>query len=98
MPKQTTSQNSLCTTCFKSLGVETKYQIYKYLRNQESATVTELTVFTGLKQPTVSHHLKNMENSGLLTSKRNGKEVYYSIQSECPHSHRECVLKEIKFN
>lgn len=80
------------------MGVDTKYRIYAFLRNNESATVKELTHYVGLTQPTVSHHLKDMERSGLLIGVRSGKEVYYSVTEVCPVSNHNCVLKEIKFS
>ena len=86
-----------CTHCFKTLGVESRMEIYEFLYKNGSATVTELVDLVGLKQPTVSYHLKELKESGLLTSKKHGKEVYYSLSGKCPHHDRECVLNSIKF-
>lgn len=33
----------------------------------------------GVSQPTVSHHLKKLREAGLLTSRRQGTWVYYSV-------------------
>jgi ArsR family transcriptional regulator, arsenate/arsenite/antimonite-responsive transcriptional repressor len=33
----------------------------------------------GVSQPTVSHHLKKLRESGLLTSERRGTWVYYAV-------------------
>ncbi|WP_406369234.1 metalloregulator ArsR/SmtB family transcription factor [Streptomyces sp. NBC_00647] len=34
----------------------------------------------GVSQPTVSHHLKKLKDSGLLTSERRGTWVYYRVE------------------
>ncbi|MCP3906335.1 MAG: winged helix-turn-helix transcriptional regulator [Planctomycetes bacterium] len=43
-----------------------------------SALCRELT----LAQPTVSHHLGLMRTAGLLSTRRDGKQVYYSLNPE----------------
>lgn len=86
-----------CTNCFKSLGVPTCMEIYNYIRDHGKATVSRLTEFVQLTQPTVSHHLKEMKDHGLLNSAKVGKEVFYSINEMCPIYKSECVLNHIKF-
>jgi ArsR family transcriptional regulator len=39
-----------------------------------------------LTQPTTSHHLGILERAGLLTSKRNGKWVFYKIANSRVHN------------
>ncbi|MEU1690940.1 metalloregulator ArsR/SmtB family transcription factor [Streptomyces hirsutus] len=43
------------------------------------ACVCDLTDCLGLRQPTVSHHLKVMTESGLLNRERRGTWVWYSV-------------------
>lgn len=45
------------------------------------ARVTELTAALGLRQPTISHHLKVMTEAGILIREPVGREVWYSIDS-----------------
>ena len=71
--------------------------IYMYLCNHEKCTVTELVNVVKLSQPTVSYHLKEMKHNGILSSKKVGKEVYYSVNYDCPHYNSECILQGIKF-
>ena len=33
----------------------------------------------GMSNPAASHHLRILKNSGLITSRRSGKEVYYTL-------------------
>ena len=89
---------SACTHCFSGLGVQSRMDIYQYLRHKGSATVNELVELVHLTQPTVSYHLKEMKESGLLTSIKKGKEVYYEINPLCPIYKHECVLNNVKFD
>lgn len=84
-----------CTGCFKSLGIDARIQIYVYLRDNGEKTVTELVKLVGLTQPTVSYHLKEMRELGLLESRRSGKEVLYKVSHECGNT--DCVLDAVKF-
>ncbi len=88
-----------CTHCFKSVSVPSRMAIYNYLNEEEDkeATVGEIVGKVGLTQPTISYHLKEMRYSGLLKSKKVGKEVFYSINRICPHFNQACVLKGLKF-
>ena len=39
----------------------------------------DLENFLGLSQPTVSHHMKQLVDAGLVTSERRGRWVYYEL-------------------
>lgn len=81
-----------CVACFKNLGVESRIKIYMFLGQNKLKNVSEITKFIGLKQPTVSYHLTEMLKSGLLVKKSIGKEVFYSISSNCPHDESSCCI------
>ena len=49
---------------------------------QGEACVCLLTEPLGLGQPTVSHHLKVLEEGGFLTHERRGRWVYYRVVPE----------------
>lgn len=90
-------EDNNCTNCFKSLGVPSRMAIYKYLTEKGKVSVSELVEHVNLTQPTVSYHLKEMKESGILASEKAGKEVYYKVNYVCPHYDVECVLSNIKF-
>ena len=71
--------------------------IYKYLRQHGKSTVSAIVDFIKLTQPTVSYHLAEMKNSGILDAERVGKEVYYKISDKCKIFQQDCVLKEVHF-
>jgi len=41
--------------------------------------VSEICTHFSMKQPSVSHHLAVLKKSGVIETKREGKEIYYSI-------------------
>ena len=89
--------NSYCSHCFSNLAVDSRMQIFVFLKDKGARTVSEIVEQTVLSQPTVSYHLKNMETDGLLSKKRVGKEIYYQVNEHCPHNEKTCLLKKMNF-
>ena len=83
---------SLCTRCFKNLGVDSRVKLFSFIEKNGESNVSDLTKFLGLRQPTVSYHLKEMMLSGLLNKVAKGKSVYYSVNALCPHDGHACVI------
>jgi len=48
----------------------------------EEACTCNLTEPLGLSQPTVTHHLKKLAESGLVTGERRGVWTYYKVERE----------------
>ena len=63
---------------FKALSDEKRIRILKLLRVKEMC-VCELMIALQLTQPNLSHHLRILENMGIINSRREGKWVYYSL-------------------
>ena len=63
---------------FKALADTTRLRILKLLEAKELC-VCEVMIALGLTQPTASHHLRILENAGLLKGRKQGKWVYYSL-------------------
>jgi predicted transcriptional regulator len=70
--------------------------IYSYLKGCREANVTQITSQVRLKQPTVSYHLQQMQEQGLLVRTKRGKEVIYSLNLLCSAYNKECVLKHVE--
>ena len=49
---------------------------------QAEHSVSELAAATGVEQPTLSQQLTVLRLNGLVATRREGKQVYYSITSE----------------
>ena len=66
---------------YKALGDEKRLGIMRLLGFREMC-VCELTSALGISQPNLTHHIKKLENVGLVKSERRGKWVYYSLVDE----------------
>ncbi len=50
--------------------------------SQAELNVGVLAKTVGISESAVSHHLRGLRQMGLVTARRDGKEVYYSIEDE----------------
>lgn len=66
---------------YKALGDEKRLLIVRLLGFREMC-VCELTGALGISQPNLSHHIKKLEQAGVVKSERRGKWVYYSLVDE----------------
>lgn len=87
----------VCTKCFNTLGIDSRMRIYRFLLENGENTVNSVVEVVKLTQPTVSYHLKEMKNAGLLNSRKSGKEVFYYINGNCPTLDDECVVHKVTF-
>jgi DNA-binding transcriptional ArsR family regulator len=63
---------------FRALGDETRLWLLELLTDGEHS-VAGLMEATGLGQSLVSHHLKALRQAGLVSTRREGRWIYYSI-------------------
>lgn len=66
---------------FRGLADTTRLSILESLRNGER-TVGSIVEATGHSQPNVSNHLSCLKACGLVSSRRDGKSIYYSIATD----------------
>jgi ArsR family transcriptional regulator len=77
---------------FKALGDENRLAIFQLLRDRcaggcevsedgADRTVTEIAKEFDLALSTVSHHLKELRNAGLVICEKHGKQVYCQVNS-----------------
>ena len=66
---------------FKALGDPTRVRLVSLIAAHENAEacVCDLTEPAGLSQPTVSHHLKQLVDAGLLAREQRGRWSYYRV-------------------
>jgi ArsR family transcriptional regulator len=63
---------------YSALGDATRFRMLKLIADEELCAC-EVMAALCLTQPTTSHHLGILERAGLLSSRRNGKWVFYKI-------------------
>jgi len=49
---------------------------------QKKLTVTEIYSMLDLPQANISQHLTKLKQAGVVSAKRNGKEIYYSLRNK----------------
>ena|SRR5690554_5254645 len=64
---------------FKVLAHPARLAILQYIINQEACICNDLVEELGLAQATISQHLKELKNSGLIQGTIEGKSVCYCI-------------------
>ncbi len=65
----------------KALGDSHRQNILTLLASQEMGAC-EIIHAIGLSQPAISHHLKILKQAGLIDSKKEGKNVFYTLNKE----------------
>lgn len=81
---------------FKQIGDTTRIRIFWLLCHCEECVIN-ISAMLEMSSPAVSHHLRPLKNSGLIVSRREGKEVYYraadTVQSQLLHRMIEEVME-----
>jgi len=65
----------------KALADETRMRILQCVLNGEQCACA-IVPFAGRAQPTVSQHLRILEGAGVLGSRRQGVNIWYSLKSK----------------
>ena len=73
---QDTASFEAAAQLFKYLSDPTRVRIF-WLLSHEEECVINLAALLEMSSPAVSHHLRVLKDSGLLSSRREGREVYY---------------------
>jgi len=71
-----TDQFQTVSEIFKQLSDSSRVRIFWLLCHCEEC-VLNISTLMEMSSPAVSHHLRQLKASGLIVSRRDGKEVYY---------------------
>ena len=74
-----------CVDFCRALGDETRQRILEMLLEKEMS-VSDIVDAFHISQPTISHHLNVLRQLGLVTSRKEGKQVFYA-------THRDSVMR-----
>ncbi len=69
-------------TLLKALADETRLKIAFALTLEKALCVCDVAEIIGSSIATASHHLRYLKEHGLATSRREGKQMYYSLADE----------------
>ena len=71
-----------CCAFFKAVAEPTRVKIMMLLMKKEMC-VSDICKHFKMKQPSISHHLNILKNVGIVTDRKDGKEVYYKLEKCC---------------
>ncbi len=91
--KLTSEQLETAANMLKAIAHPVRMSILGFLKQDEELTVTEIHKKLGVEQSTTSHHLGILKDKGVLTSRRVGKNTYYSLKHSLLSGIVECVGK-----
>ena len=81
---------------FKQLGDPTRVRIFWLLSHREECVIN-IAAMMDMSSPAVSHHLRSLNACGLISCRRDGKEVYYKAadteESKLLHKAMEQVME-----
>ena len=66
----------------KAIADETRQRIMRLLCCRELCVSDLVAELRHVSQPTVSHHLQILKVAGLVDTRRQGKQVYYTLRQE----------------
>ena len=91
-----TEDFSLAADIFKKLDDSSRLRIFWLLCHDEECVIN-LSSLMDMSSPAVSHHLNKLRSSGLIVSRREGKEVYYraadTVQARALHETIEHIME-----
>jgi ArsR family transcriptional regulator len=69
---------------FRALADPTRVRLLSLIAAHAGgeACICDLTEPVGLSQPTVSHHMKQLVEAGLVTREQRGRWAYYTVQDD----------------
>ena len=78
----------------KQLGDPSRLKIFWLLCHCEECVIN-IAALTEMSSPAVSHHLRLLKSSGLIVSRRDGKEMYYRAADTDMVRSLHCTIEQI---
>ena len=77
-----TAEENELALIFKVLGHPARIAILQYIINQKACICNDLVEELGLAQATISQHLKELKNIGIIQGSIEGKSICYCIDEK----------------
>ena len=90
------NENKLDVQVVWALSDETRIEILEVIGKKE-LNATDIANKCTLSRPTISHHLQILKRAKILESRKEGKEIYYSVNMETLRTLSQLFLKFINF-
>ena len=74
--------NTIFTTMTDALGNEERIEILKLLKKNKEMYAQDVEKHFYLEQSTTSHHLNTLRRAGITKARKEGRNVFYSIDYE----------------
>ena len=85
------------TDFLKALSDPTRLKIVQLLNQKQALCVCDIISELNQPQPTISRHLNQLKQIGILESERKGTWIWYSISQELP-SWGKAVIDALELN
>ncbi|MDY6940712.1 MAG: metalloregulator ArsR/SmtB family transcription factor [Cyanobacteriota bacterium] len=66
----------------KALADRRRFEILQIVATQTESCCSDICDRVPVAQPTISHHLKELSNAGLVASRREGQHCYYQFRQD----------------
>ena len=91
MNKAEIAKYEMRTQVLKALAHPARLKLVDLLAEHEGVCVCELTEAIGSDISTVSRHLTQLKNAGIIESEKRGQMVFYRLRTKCLTSLFRCI-------
>ncbi|MEQ8789824.1 MAG: metalloregulator ArsR/SmtB family transcription factor [Pirellulaceae bacterium] len=82
----------------KALAHPSRLKLIDKLAEEEEVCVCDLTEVIGSDMSTVSRHLSQLKNAGIVESEKHGQMVFYRLRVKCLKSLFRCIESVVQCN
>jgi DNA-binding transcriptional ArsR family regulator len=98
MDEQQLAKYEVRAKIIKALAHPARLMIVDELAHKGERCVCELTEMVGSDMSTVSRHLAQLKQAGLLEDEKRGKMIFYRLRVKCLSNFFECVESVVRAN
>ncbi len=80
----------------KALAHPARLKLVDVLAEHDEVCVCDLTAAIGMDMSTVSRHLAQLKNAGIVESDKRGQMVFYRLRAKCLKSLFACIESVVK--